>query len=241
MLVSERLLAEAQPGLLDNHIAPLRNRIEEILANEHLSQGNIGRRVRILPMAARGSTSEHFTAAADALMRRRRLAIVYHGRERDKETERTVSPQRLAHYRDNWYLDAWCHLKNDLRSFSLDRVRHATVLPQKAKEVPEPVLDQHFAAAYGIFAGQPKQTAVLRFTPERARWVAEERWHRQQEGRFLDNGGYELHIPYNDPRELIMDILKYGPDVEVVAPDALREQIATRLKAALHRYGKYVD
>ena len=44
-------------------------------------------------------------------------------------------------------------------------------------------LDRHFAVSYGIFAGTPQQTAVLRFSPERARWVAKEQWHRDQAGR----------------------------------------------------------
>ena len=72
--------------------------------------------------------------------------------------------------------------------------------------VPEAKLDEHFATAYGIFAGTPTHTAVLRFTPERARWVVDEQWHPRQAGRFLDDGRYELQIPYSDARELIMDI-----------------------------------
>jgi proteasome accessory factor C len=72
-------------------------------------------------------------------------------------------------------------------------------------------------------------TAVLRFTAERARWVANEEWHPEQRGEFLPDGRYQLSLPYADPRELIMDILKYGPDVEVVAPDSLRAAVAERL------------
>jgi predicted DNA-binding transcriptional regulator YafY len=77
---------------------------------------------------------------------------------------------------------------------------------------------------------------VLRFEPRRARWVAKERWHRDQEGRFLGDGSYELRVPYSNTLELTMDILKYGPDVEVLAPDALRRAVAQRLEAALARY-----
>jgi len=73
---------------------------------------------------------------------------------------------------------------------------------------------------------------VLVFTAERARWAAEERWHPAQRGRFLGDGRFELRIPYGDPRELVMDILKYGPDVEVVAPEELRQLVAERLRAA---------
>ena len=238
LLATQKLLAGVEPGLLDGFIAPLRKRIEHILANERLGKGDVERRVRILSMASRATPPDAFTAVAGALMQRRRLAIVYHGRERDAATERTVSPQRLVHYRDNWYLDAWCHTRRGLRSFSLDRIRKAAGTGTAAVEIDDKRLDRHFAGAYGIFSGVPRNTAVLSFSPERARWVAEERWHRDQQGRFLEDGSFELRIPYDDPRELVMDILKYGPDVEVLRPASLRREIHTRLAAALARYGE---
>ena len=238
LLATQKLLAGVEPGLLDGFIAPLRKRIEHLLANERLGRGDVERRVRILSMASRATPPDAFATVAGALMQRRRLALVYHGRERDAATERTVSPQRLVHYRDNWYLDAWCHTRRGLRSFSLDRVRKAKGAGEAATEVDDERLDRHFAGAYGIFSGVPGNMAVLSFSPERARWVAGERWHRDQQARFREDGSFELRIPYDDPRELVMDILKYGPDVEVLRPASLRREVRTRLAAALARYGK---
>lgn len=57
------------------------------------------------------------------------MRIRYHSRSKDERTERVVSPQRLIYYRDNWYLDAWDHLREALRSFSIDRIRGAPLLP----------------------------------------------------------------------------------------------------------------
>lgn len=235
LLTVQQLLAEVQPGLLEPHLVPLRRRIEAILASESLVPGDIARRVRILRLAAR-LAGRHFQTVADALMQRRRLSIRYHARARDQVSERIVSPQRLVHYRDNWYLDAWCHQRNGLRTFSLDRIQKARALEQPAQDLEDAALDRYLSASYGIFSGEPSSIAVLRFTPERARWVADERWHPQQQGRFLPDGHFELRIPYSDPRELIMDILRYGPDVEVVAPVSLRQQVAERLHAALAHY-----
>jgi predicted DNA-binding transcriptional regulator YafY len=78
--------------------------------------------------------------------------------------------------------------------------------------------------------------AVLRFTPERARWVADEHWHPQQQSQSLEDGSYELRIPYSDPRELVMDILKHGEEVKVISPESLRDAVAERLKNALRHY-----
>jgi predicted DNA-binding transcriptional regulator YafY len=124
-----------------------------------------------------------------------------------------------------------------LRTFSLDAVGEARELDVPAYEVRAQDLDAHFASSYGIFAGAPQHIAVLRFDARRARWVAKERWHRDQEGRFLADGRYELRVPYSSALELTMDVLKYGPDVEVVEPAGLREAVASRLRAALALYG----
>ncbi len=227
LLVISELLDRVQPGLLESELAPLRKRVETLLAAGHGGSLEIARRIRILGMAARPAGT-HFNVCADAVLRRRRLALQYRSRSRNELTERTISPQRLTHYRDNWYLDAWCHRVEALRSFSVDRIRAVRLLEEPAREIPDAELDRHFATAYGIFAGEPTDIAVLRFTPKRARWVADETWHPQQEGKFLGDGSYELRIPYGNSTELVMEILKYGPDVEVAAPAALRAEVPVR-------------
>src|SRR5690606_30680356 len=127
-----------------------------------------------------------------------KVRMGYHGRERDRLTERTVSPQRLVHYRENWLLDAYCHLRKGLRTFSVDRVREARELEEEAQSVSDTELDAYFTSSYGIFSGKANKTAMLRFSAERARWVADERWHPQQAGQYLTDGRYELRVPYRD-------------------------------------------
>ena len=239
LLTAQQLLQQAQPGLLDGHLKPLRERIEKILTSDHLGGGEssgITKRVRILRMTGRNISGQHFQIIASALLQRKRLTIHYHSRGNNTESQREVSPQRLTHYRDNWYLDAWCHTRKALRSFAVERIRAAGTLGQCALDIPESKLDAHFTSSYGIFAGQPKHTAVLRFSPERARWIAEEQWHPQQQGKLLADGSYELRIPYADPRELVMDILKYGAEVEVIDPRSLRKLVHERLVLALAQY-----
>lgn len=233
---AQQLLAEAQPGLLDSQLAPLKARIDKLLGQDHLGGGELARRLRILRMAARQPDTRIFQTVAGATAQRQRLKIEYHGRERDAVSQREVSPQRLVHYRDNWYLDAWCHERKALRNFALDRIRAAQALDQAARGIEDADIDAHYTATYGIFGGAQTHTAVLRFTAERARWVADERWHPAQQDRRLADGRFERSLPYADPRELILDILKYGPDVEVVAPEELRQEIARRLKAAAAQY-----
>lgn len=235
LLVFDRLFASLEPGLLGEHLAPLTRRVKELLEHKRLGLSEAARRVRVIGAASR-SVGEWFQLIAGAVLQRRRLRLRYHGRGRNEVTERVACPQRLVHYRDNWYLDAWCHTRKGLRSFAIDRVKHAAELEEKAQDFPDADLGEHFASAYGIFSGKANKTAVLRFSAERARWVADERWHPKQVGQFLTDGRYELRIPYRDDRELLMDIMKHGPDVEVIGPEMLRNAVAERLKLALAQY-----
>ena len=77
---------------------------------------------------------------------------------------------------------------------------------------------------------------MLRFTPARARWVAAEVWHSRQVGRLEQDGSWLLEVPYSQEPELVMDILRYGSDIEVLEPESLRKKVAAELAAAAARY-----
>ena len=236
LFASYQLLSEIGPGILESHIAPIKNKLETLIESQSMQKGNIEQRVRILKMAARKLNPKHFSVVASALLMRKRLKIKYEGRDRNKLTERILSPQRLVHYRDNWYIDAWCHLRKQLRTFSIDRIKYSRTENSTALDIDHSKLKEHFSTAYGIFSGKPNKVAVLKFNAAISRWVAEEQWHPEQKGKFDLDGCYELEIPYRDERELIMDILKYGADVEVLKPESLRQQIS---KKSLQLYSLY--
>jgi predicted DNA-binding transcriptional regulator YafY len=236
LLVTQKLLTSIQPGILEQTLSPIRERIHQLLHSRRLSHPEIGQRIRILQIASRPTDLDTFHKLATALMDRKQIHILYHGRARDETTERDISPQRLVYYRNNWYLDAWCHVQKGLRSFSLDRIHPVYISDKAAREINESELQTHFADAYGIFGGKADRTAILRFSANAAKWVADEHWHHKQTGITLDTGEYELRVPYNNPTELIMDILKYGEDVVVLAPEELRRQVAEKLSRAAQQY-----
>jgi len=236
LLTMEQLLERLQPGLLGPQVRPLRHRIRNILDSGDFDPGDVSRRIRIMQIGVRPVEAEIFQAISSALLSRRRLGIAHYRRSRNEELDREISPQRLIYYRDNWYLDAWCHLRKALRTFSVDAIRAATVLTKRCREIKEETLDEHLGAGFGIFSGRRTQQAILRFSPMRARWVSRETWHSEQDGHYELDGAYLLSVPYSDPRELVMDILKYGSDVEVLAPSELRGMVRDQLRAAADHY-----
>jgi len=237
LLTMDRLLGDLQPGVLSELIAPLRKRLKSLLESGEHSAEDIARRIKILSMGSRRVAPAHFRTIATAVLTRKRLKLRHQRRQDGELIDREVSPQRLVHYRDNWYLDAFCHKRQALRTFGLDAIETAVVMPDKeVKEISEDTLERHYASGYGIFAGTATQDAVLQFGASSARWVSRESWHPEQIGTPQLDGTYLLQFPYSQEPELVMDILKYGADVQVLAPESLRKAVAEKLRAAAKLY-----
>jgi predicted DNA-binding transcriptional regulator YafY len=236
LLSTLQLLGNLQPGLLDGHVVPLIGRLRAILGRRDHSWQEVEKRIRIFQPGRRESKAAHFSIVAAALLKRARLWIRHYNRSEDRETEREISPQRLIHYRENWYVDAYCHMREGLRSFAVDAIRDAVLRDTRAKEIPKAELDGHLASGYGIFAGRNVEWATLKFTAQAARWIAVQIWHPKQRARVEKDGSYVLELPYADDRELVMEILKYGADVEVLEPAALRKRVGDAIKLAAQRY-----
>jgi predicted DNA-binding transcriptional regulator YafY len=224
-------------GLLEPHIKPLMERLSRALGSDEAPAKEVLRRVKLLLSQQRRVALKWFELVGKALMTRRRLEIDYFTRYKNERSRREVSPQRLVHYRGNWYLDAWCHKSEGVRMFALDSIEDARLLEARAKEVSLKQVDEETAGGYGIYRGTNLQWATLVFSPEAARWVRSEIWHEKQKTRELPGGRFELKVPYADPRELEMDILRHGENVEVVEPADLRNAVCNRLQAACRTYG----
>ena len=226
LLTARQVLGNVQPGLLEGELESLQGRISSLLRQKGVETEQGDSRIHIQAVAGRAVPEHLFQDVLAALIKRQRLHIHYHGRRRDKVSDRDVSPQRLTQYRNSWYLDAWCHSAKGLRSFALERIKEQTLVDEESLDVEPDILAAHFDQSYGIFSGPAKHTAELRFTPEMSRWVAEEQWHPDQQGSMDSDGAWTLKVPFSDPRELKMDILRYGAEVEVLSPDSLRDSVA---------------
>jgi predicted DNA-binding transcriptional regulator YafY len=236
VLMQHLLSSLDQGGLIGPHIEPLTAIIDGILGQSETTAKELRKRIKVLGMGSRKNSIENFAEIGAALLKRNRLDVAYYSKSKDELTQRIISPQRLIFYRENWYLDAYCHLRKELRSFAVDGIRKAVLTNLKADEVSEKQAQEHFAESYGIFSGKATQRAKLRFTPEHARWVATEKWHGQQVGSFDKEGFYVLEFDYNQDPELIMDILKHGSGVEVMGPASLKSKVKAELDKTLQLY-----
>jgi len=236
LLTIQNMLEQLEPGLLGPKLKPLQQRLDDMLTGQGLSAETLSQRVRLVHAGKRRLKLKCFELVAKATLERKQITIQHFNRQTGKTVERTISPQQLVHYRDNWYVDAWCHLRKEIRSFAVDAITDCEQLNQDAKELDSEQLRKSMQSGYGIFGGAIKGWAKLKFTTERARWVQHEEWHPEQIGKIQADGSYVLELPYSDERELIGDLLKYGSSVEVISPKELRTKVRDEIYKAIKVY-----
>ncbi|MET0518682.1 MAG: WYL domain-containing protein [Burkholderiaceae bacterium] len=244
LLTMHQMLASLdEEGILSRHLQPMFDKLTGMLGSDAAEAQELTRRVKLISTARRRAPSEYFETVGSAVVKRQRLKLNYRRRGAAGSPagatagERVVSPQRLVHYRNTWYLDAWCHQSEGFRRFALDAMEGAELLADKARTVSTKELETELDQGYGIFAGGRAQQATLVFSTEAAQWVSREEWHPAQQSVWLDDGRWRLTVPYVDATELLMDLLRHAGQVEVQGPPALKDAYARRLREAVAGLG----
>jgi len=219
-------------GVISRHLQPMLERIHQMLGPDEVDAKSLLKRVRIVSATRRPVPSQFFEIVAEALVKRRRIHMRYLTRGRGEVSERDVSPQRLVHYKSTWYLDAWCHSRERLLRFAMDAIEEAKALDQRAKDVALKTVEAELDGGYGVFAGKHPHVATLRFSADAAQWVAREEWHPLQKGQWGDDGSYLLTLPYTDPKELAMDVLRHAEQVQITEDNGpLADLVTSRIRA----------
>ena len=133
------------------------------------------------------------------------------------------------------YLIGFDEDRGAMRTFKVERIQDLSVLP-RTFEAPEDDVVAQLRRAWDIIADQPATTVVLRFRPEVAGRVMEAQWHPSQAVRELPDGSLEWSATVAGTIEIRLWILSWGSDVEVLAPPALREDVAVTLRGAASQY-----
>lgn len=231
LLMAEQLFADVSPGVLAEPLAALKRQVQHLLGPERPDMPS----VRVATVARQPVDTTVFGQVMLALKQQRQLQVGYTNAQ-GQSSERWLSPQQLCWYRDNWYLAAWCHKREQLLLFMLSRMASASLGESSATAVDSAQVDALFSRSYGIFGGEPIATAELHFAADAAPWVQSVEWHPEQQMQVQADGRIELLLPYSDDRELLRDILRFGRDVEVIAPPELRQRIAHELTATAKKY-----
>jgi hypothetical protein len=230
------ILTQFEPHLFNSTLKPLKAKIEFMLNDIGLSESEVISRIKFLYSRKRTLNYDVFEVMLSATFNRKKLSITYIESQSKINIERTISPQQLIYYKDNWYVDAWCHYRNDVRTFAIDAIQSCTIMNEQAKELNVAEIKKILRVDYGIFMGDDQQWAKIKINSNNASWVIREEWHPNQKIHLDRDGWLTLDVPYSDTREILAEILKLGNNAIVLAPLELKNSHMDALKQTLANY-----
>jgi len=236
LLISRKLITEASAGSLADELGSVSQRLGSLLAANLPGRAKPEDAFSFRWKNISPTDPQTFKIVTSALLQGKLLTFCYYSPTSSKCTMRSVEPHHMVNYMGNWHLISYCHLRNDWRDFVLGRMTlcsvEGTAFQIREKEEWQPFLQNTF----GIFQNHHSFNVVLRFTPERSRWIRGEMWHEAQSEVVQDDGSLVLTIPVPHDQEILMEILKHGSHVEVLEPVWLREKVVKELKGAVYIY-----
>lgn len=237
-----RTLLAAQEFLGEADAEPLR-RLSERLAPflpeiAVTTRESVGGSLHPYPDAT--TAPELFSACEQAVKRRQKLHLLYHGTHRNQETERTVRPYHLHNHQGEWWLIAHCELRKDIRTFLLGRVAQWRLLDEDAAFRTPPDFDAEALITQGLFLEHGGETVIIRirFDSYQARWIRERKYHPTQIIEPLPDGGIVLTFQVAGLAETARWVMGFGSHAEVLEPARLRAEIAAHIAALEKIYAK---
>lgn len=177
-----------------------------------------------------------FTLLSQCINERRSVDMIYRSRHAGETTERRVDPYNLVFHDGIWYLIGYCHLREDIRFFALDRIDDLKErwFYFEAKKDFDP--EAYMARSWGIYDEEPVDV-VVRFTPSVSDLIGrKEKWHPSEKRKVLGDGSLELTFTVAGIQEIKRWLYSWLPDVEVVRPPSLRKEIRKELAKAVKKH-----
>ena len=236
LLISRKLITEASAGSLAEELGSVSKRLSSLLAANLPGKARPEDAFSFRWKNISPTDPLTFKVVTSALLQGKLLTFCYYSPTDSNCTMRTVEPHHMVNYMGNWHLISFCHLRNDWRDFVLGRITlcsvENTAFRIREKNEWEPFLQNTF----GIFRNPEKFNVVLRFSPERSRWIKGEMWHEAQTEVVQDDGSLVRTLPASHQAEIMMEILKHGSHVEVLEPEWLRKKVIKEMKNTVKKY-----
>jgi len=179
---------------------------------------------------------QHFQILQDAAYQERQVKIKYHSQHTDHANERIVDPYAIRNQQGAWYLIGYCHNRNQVRIFALNRILSITPTEVDFYKPTNFDIEEFLKESFSIYRDDKTYHIKLKFSPYQARWIRERQWHKTQQLTKLNDGSLILEMDVQGLDEVKRWVMQYGGEVEVVEPVNLREEIIKELKKMVQQY-----
>jgi predicted DNA-binding transcriptional regulator YafY len=149
---------------------------------------------------------------------------------------RVISPYALEPTPSGIYVIGYDDWAEDMRTFKLDRLETADLLDEPFTIPDNFDLDAYLVNSWGIMTGDDITEVVPRFATSATAHVHERQWHPSQRNETFPDGRCLLRVKIAEPIEMLPWIRGWGPQVEVLSPTWLRQQVSEDLRQAVAMY-----
>ena len=199
---------------------------ENLSAYFGLDLSNLEKKISLKNVRYSRVQPDIFDRVLQGLNQGKKLRILYRSVYTKDSSQRVINPLHLVLYMGNWHIIAFCDMRQGLRDFALSRIHGVEILTE---EIPEHLaaidIKTEIESAHGIFFEGKKEKVVLRFNEHMSDYLREQVWFPGQTLREEPGGGVTLSFYVTDFREVVREVMSFGPEVEVLEPPALKEII----------------
>jgi len=178
---------------------------------------------------------------SEAWVSQRQLKITYRPLVAQKAMERVIEPYYIEPAAPGHasYVIGYCHLKDSLRTFKIERIEAAELTSEPYAIPPDFDANEYLGSSWGIVVEEEVKTVRLRIEdPEIMRIMGETVWHPSQVLEKQKDGSMIMTLKVTDTYELLSWILGWGEKVGVLEPPEIREAIIETADAVRQMYMK---
>jgi len=174
---------------------------------------------------------------SEAAVQKKYIEMDYYTMSRKRMTRRKVAPYKVWFFNGTFYLIGNCGLREDVRIFALDRIRHLEKTDETFEVPADFDIDEFMRASFGIFHGEPVNVKIW-FASEVAGYISEKIWHETQQIKTQDNGSVIFEAEVAGIDEIKYWILSWGASAVVLSPESLRNELNAEAGAMVRNYQK---
>jgi len=234
LVIAEKALEQYRGTQFEKPLLSAIRKIEQSLPDTiSLNLADIEQTISFRTRAEPILNLEIFDTLAKATAGRKQLEITYRkAGSRNGET-RVVDPYHLANINGEWFLFAFDHLRQDIRTFAPARIQSSKATGQTFPRPQKFSLEKRLRDSFGVHSGAGQFEVRLRFKARVADYIREKKWHESQHLRELKNGDVELDLKLSSLAEVQRWVLSWGGDVRVLQPRELRESVRVAAREIL--------
>jgi len=198
--------------------------IESVYRKILAAQGELPVRIQLEPAIDFSKVEPQYQAIKQAIDDDLRIEVDHQGSDA-KHLKRDIDPYRLFYSNGFWYLLGWCYLRQDIRTFALDKIRKVKILEKHNLTKAGFDFDEYIAMCWRNYYLEDPQEVRIRFSPVAAKEIHRKQWHPTQKIKDMKNGSLEMTVMISGQDEIMRWVLSWERDAQVLQPKMLKNKI----------------